>query len=188
MKNLVLCIILVSMIFIVTGCVETEYVEEPYYPIEPEPTNHSLEMQNLINFLNEDKTNEQTYNDDTNRGMDYYVCCGYVRDLAINANDYGIRMGGISLRDTMSVGAGTRYYHAMSYCIVDDKFIVIESQSDKIFTLETLKEHHGDVYKYITIFPNAQMMTNFGKHKETINIYLQGKFNESEIIDKFPPN
>lgn len=176
------------MLFVGTGCVETEYIQEPYYPAEPEESKQSQAMRNLENFLNEDKTDEEFYYLDINRGVDFYVCSGYARDLAVNASEYGIKMGGISLRDTMAVGRGTRHYHVMNYCIIDDKFILIESQSDEIFTLETLKNHHEGVYKYITIFPDAQMMTNFGKYKETISIYLQVEYNESEIIEKFPPS
>ena len=92
-------------------------------------------MQNLQNFLKQDTTSEISYYLDSHRGVEYYVCTGYVRDLAKNANEYGIEMGGISLRDTMAVGVGTTYYHAMNYCIIDEKFLIIEPQTDEIFTL-----------------------------------------------------
>ena len=184
MKKKILCVLLIPIIFIGTGCTDVEYVQEYTYQSEPQ---NSPEMQNLQKFLNEDTTDKQYYNEDPHGGIDYYVCSGYTRDLAKNASKYGIKMGGISLRDTMRIGVGTRYYHAMNYCIIDGKFLVIDSQTDKIYTLESLKNYRNGVYKYITVFPNAQMMTNFGKHKETINIYLQGNYNESEIINKFPP-
>ena len=180
-------IVIISCV-ISTACIEVEYIQERPCQTESQNLSHSPEMQNLRNFLNEDITNEQDYHLDLHRGVDYYVCSGYTRDLAKNASEYGIKMGGISLRDTMTVGAGTRYHHAMNYCIIDGQFLAIEPQSDKIYTLESLKNYRDGVYKYITIFPNAQIMTNFGKHKETINIYLQGDYNESEIIKKFPPD
>ena len=30
------------------------------------------------------------------------------------------------------------------------------------------------------------MITNFDKHKKTINIYIQNDYNKNEIIKKFP--
>jgi len=155
-----------------------EYIQQPQY---------SAEMQNLINFLKSDQTSNIEYYDDSHRGIDYYVCAGFVRSLAKNATEQGIPMGGISLRNTPTVGAGTRHYHAMNYVIIDNQFLIIEPQSDKTFTIEKVKFHHEGVYRYITIFQDAKMMTNYGKHKETIDIDLYSDYNESAIIEKFPP-
>lgn len=191
MKNkIIIYVFFIPIIFIGIGCVESEYVQETHYSPKmqnfPE-THYSPEMQNLLNFLKQDTTSELSYYPDPHRGVEYFVCTGYVRDLAKNANEYGIKMGGISLRNTMAIGAGTQYYHAMNYCIIDGQFLIIEPQSDEIFTLESLKNSDYNVYKYITIFQDAQMMTNFGKGRETIDIYIYEDYNESEIIKKFPP-
>lgn len=182
-----LLILITFMICCSTGCVEDSL--QDYIPPEhvQQVPQHSAEMQNLIDFLKSDQTSEVEYYNDPHRGIEYYVCAGFVRSLAKNATAEGIPMGGISLRNTPTVGPATEHYHAMSYVIVDNHFIIIESQSDKIFTLETIKLHHNGVYKYITIFQDAEMMTNFGKHRETVDIDMHGDYNESEIINKFPP-
>ena len=134
-----------------------------------------------------DEVNDGTFNNDAHRSFDYYTCSGFSRDLAKNAKEYDIYMGAISMRDTMAVGIGTRYYHAMNYCIIDEEFILVEPQTDEIFTLEDIKQSpdfYG--YKYISIYQNAQMMSNFGKGRETVDIDLYGGYNESDIIKKFP--
>ncbi|HIH87050.1 MAG TPA: hypothetical protein HA304_04010 [Methanosarcinales archaeon] len=157
----------------------TEYTPEPQY---------SLEMQQLIDFLKVDKVNNESFNNDPYRSLDYYTCSGFSRDLAQNAKEYDIDMGAISIRDTMGVGIGTRYYHAMNYCIIDEKFILVEPQTDEIYTLQDIKQSPDyEGYKYISIYQNAQMMSNYGKGRETVDIDLYGGYNESDIIKKFPP-
>lgn len=204
-KLLITCLFCMLLIILGTGCVdslytqvfespgEIQFVEKPEptqapkYTPEPQEPQESKEMMWLLYFLKVDRTNNMVANLDPQRGVDYQSCTGYSRDLAKNAKEYGIDMGAISLRDTMKVGMGTRYYHAMNYCIVDGKFIIIEPQTDEVFTLETLKKSDNSVYKYISIYQDAQMMTNFGKGKQTIDINVYGEHNESEIIRKFPP-
>jgi len=157
----------------------TEYTPEPQY---------SPEMQQLIDFLKVDKVNDGIFDDDQHRSLDYYTYSGFSRDLAQNAKEYDIDMGAISIRDTMAVGIGTRYNHAMNYCIIDEKFILVESQTDEIFTLEDIKQSPDfEDYKYISIYQNAQMLSNFGKGRETVDIDLYGSYNESDILKKFPP-
>lgn len=158
------------------------------YSLEELPASqNSVEMQNLINFLKKDQTDKINYYKDPHRGVDYFVCTSFTRELAKNANDYGIKMGAVSLRDTMKVGEGTRYYHAMNYCIIDGRFIIIEPITDEIFTLEELRLSDYSIYKYISIYQNAQMMTNYGKGKQTIDIYIYSGYDGSEIVNKFPP-
>ncbi len=157
----------------------TEYTPEPQY---------SPEMQQLIDFLKVDKVNDGIFDDDQHRSLDYYTYSGFSRDLAQNAKEYDIDMGAISIRDTMAVGIGTRYNHAMNYCIIDEKFILVEPQTDEIFTLEDIKQSPDfEDYKYISIYQNAQMLSNFGKGRETVDIDLYGSYNESDILKKFPP-
>ncbi|NOR59327.1 MAG: hypothetical protein GQ469_01665 [Methanosarcinales archaeon] len=145
-------------------------------------------MQQLIDFLKVDKVNNGILNDDQHRSLDYYTYSGFSRDLAQNAKEYNIDMGAISIRDTMAVGIGTRYNHAMNYCIIDEKFILVEPQTDEIFTLEDIKQSpYFEDYKYISIYQNAQMLSNFGKGRETVDIDLYGGYNESDILIKFPP-
>jgi len=196
-KKVITHIFCILLILLGTGCIEEEYSQEieitrttrNIHNTEntPEPQ-YSPEMQQLIDFLKVDKLNEESYHPDPHRGVDFYVCSGFVRDLAKSAKEYDIDIGAISIRDTMVVGIGTRYYHAMNYCIIDENFILIEPQTDEIYTLEDIKQSpdfYG--YKYISIYQNAQMMSNFGKGRETVDIDLYGGYNESDIIKKFPP-
>jgi len=196
-KIVIIHIFCISLIILGTGCIEEEYPEvfetsrttRNIYNTEytPEPQ-YSLEMQQLIDFLKVDKVNEESFYQDIHRGLDYYTCSGFSRDLAKNAKEYDIDMGAISIRDTMAVGIGTQYYHAMNYCIIDEKFILVEPQTDEIYTLEDIKQSPDcEGYKYISIYQNAQMMTNFGKGRETVDIDLYGDYNESDIIKQFPP-
>ena len=202
-KMVMINIFCILLILLGTGCIEEEYSQEleisrttryinntentpePQRSQEPQ---HSQEMQQLIDFLEADKLNEESYHVDPHRGVDYYVCSGFVRDLAENAKEYDIDIGAISIRDTMAVGIGTRYYHAMNYCIIDENIILIEPQTDEIYTLEDIKQSPDfEGYKYISIYQNAQMMTNFGKGRETVDIDIYGDYNESDIIKMFPP-
>ena len=186
-KSIPILLIIITCVW--CGCVKDIPQDIPHHLTQQSqtPEQHSAEMQNLIDFLEIDQTSDVEYYDDPHQGIDYYVCAGFVRSLAKNATEAGIPMGGISLRNTPGVGPATKHYHAMNYVIIDNRFIIIEPQGDKIFTLETIKLHHDSVYRYITIFQDSQMMTNYGKHKETINIDLYGNYNESEIIKKFLP-
>jgi len=202
-KIVILYIFCILSILLGTGCIEEEYSQEleitrttrnihdtvnthnTEYTPEPQ---YSPEMQQLIDFLKVDKVNDGTFNNDVHRSLDYYTCSGFSRDLAKKAKEYDIYMGAISMRDTMAVGIGTRYYHAMNYCIIDEKFFLIEPQTDEIFTLENIKQSpEFEDYKYISIYQNAQMLSNFGKGRETVDIDLYGGYNESDIIKKFPP-
>ena len=138
-KKVITYIFCISLIILVTGCIGGEYTQE--LEITPDTgytePQYSQEMQQLIDFLKADKVNEDSYYQDPHRGVDYYVCTGYSRDLAQNAKEYNIDMGAIAIRDTMSVGIGTRYNHAMNYCIIDEKFILVEPQTDEIYTFST---------------------------------------------------
>jgi len=167
-KIVIIYIFCILLILPVTGCIEEKYSKEleisrttryinnteNTHNIEsiPEPQ-YSPEMQQLIDFLKADKVNEGIYYNDPHRGVDYYVCSGFSRDLAQNAKEYDIDMGAISIRDTMVVGIGTQYYHSMNYCIIDENFILVEPQTDEIFTLEDIKQHPDfEGYKYISIY------------------------------------
>ena len=202
-KIVIIQIFCILLILLGTGCIEEEYSQEieitrttrnihdtenthnTEYTPEPQ---YSPEMQQLIDFLKVDKVNDGIFNDDQHRSLDYYTYSGFSRDLAQNAKEYDIDMGAISIRDTMAVGIGTRYNHAMNYCIIDEKFILVEPQTDEIFTLEDIKQSPDfEGYKYISIYQNAQMLSNFGKGRETVDIDLYGGYNESDILKKFPP-
>jgi hypothetical protein len=202
-KIVIIHIFCILLILIGTGCIEEEYPEvveitrttrsihdtENTHDIEytPEPQ-YSPEMQQLIDFLKVDKVNDGIFNNDPRRSLDYYTCSGFSRDLAKNAKEYEIDMGAISIRDTMAIGIGTQYYHAMNYCIIDENFILVEPQTDEIYTLEDVKQSPDfEGYKYISIYQNAQMMSNFGKGRETVDIDLYGGYNESDIIKSFQP-
>jgi hypothetical protein len=196
-KIIITHIICISLIILVTGCINEEYTPEleitydtkytPETAYTPEPQ-HSPEMQQLIDFLKVDNVNEESFYQDPHRGVDYYACSDFSRDLAKNAKEYNIDMGAILIRDTMAIGIGTRYNHSMNYCIINKKFILVEPQTDEIFTLEDIRQSPDfEVYKYISIYQNAQMISNFGKGRETVDIDLYGGYNESDIIKKFPP-
>jgi len=153
LKIIITHIFCISLIILVTGCIEEEYIQEleitPDTGHTPEPQ-YSSEMQQLIDFLNVDTVDEESLYEDPHRGVEYYVCSGFSRDIAKNAKEYNIDMGAISIRDTMGVGIGTQYYHAMNYCIIDEKFILVEPQTDEIYTLQDIiqsPDYEG--YKYI---------------------------------------
>ena len=202
-KIVIVQIFCILLILPVTGCIEEMYsneleitrttrsihdTENTHTPASNPESQYSPEMQQLIDFLEADKLNEESYHEDTHRGVDYYVCSGFSRDLAQNAKEYDIDIGAISIRDTMLVGIGTRYYHGMNYCIIDEKIILIEPQTDEIYTLEDIKQSPDhEVFKYISIYQNAQMMSNYGRGRETVDIDLYGDYNESDIIKRFPP-
>lgn len=202
-KVVIIHIFCILLILLGTGCIEEEYSQEieitrttrnihdtenthnTEYTPEPQ---YSPEMQQLIDFLKVDKVNDGIFNNDDHRSLDYYTSSGFSRDLAKNAKEYDIDMGAISIRDTMAVGIGTRYNHAMNYCIIDEKFILVEPQADEIFTLEDIKKSPDfEDYKYISIYQDAQMLSNFGKGRETVDIDIYVGYNESDIIKKFPP-
>ncbi len=202
-KIVIIHIFCILLILLGTGCIEEEYSQEieitrttrnihdtenthnTEYTPEPQ---YSPEMQQLIDFLKVDKVNDGIFNNDDHRSLDYYTSSGFSRDLAKNAKEYDIDMGAISIRDTMAVGIGTRYNYAMNYCIKDEKFILVEPQTDEIFTLEDIKQSPDfEDYKYISIYQDAQMLSNFGKGRETVDIDIYGGYNESDIIKKFPP-
>lgn len=147
------------------------------------PVSTTPELDNLIQFLEEDKTDEIAYYNDPKRGRDYFVCCGFARELAKNASEYNITMGGVSLRDHEHVRAA-KSYHAMNYVIIDNEFIIIEPQSDSIHYLDTIYYHWGNNYRYITIHPEVQIMSNYGKYKQTIDIDVMD-YNETEIMKKW---
>lgn len=185
----------ILLCIIISGCLDcdsnvtnpTPILHEPIYIPVNEDFNDTDEMDKLVNFLKEDKTDWMMYDQDPQRGISYFVCSGFTRTLAKNAKEYDIYMGGISLRNTPTVGVATKHYHAMNYVIINNQFMIIEPQTDQIFNLKTIKSHHGGVYKYITIYQDAQMMSNYGKGRQTIDIDLYSEYNESQIIIDFPP-
>ena len=193
MKSIV--VILLSCLTLSMGCVEApiaNFTGEPVMctGVDKEPATcmnvdevfvpSIPELDNLIQFLEEDATDEINYTGGQ-RGINYFVCTGFSRALAKNASEHNITMGAISLRDTPGVGVVTKYYHAMNYAIVDDSFVIIEPQSDEVFYLDTIQYHHGGAYRYVSIYQNAQMMSNYGKGRETIDIDLRD-YNEDELI------
>lgn len=190
MNSIVICYILLCII-LSAGCI-TDIIQEadkvsiqeadnvfiPNVVVEP------TELDKLLQFLEEDKTDEVIYHKDPQMGMDYYVCTGFTRTLAENASKYNITMGAITLRETPTVGTCTKYYHAMNYVIIDDSFIIIEPQLDEVFYLDLIGYHNGGVYRYITIYENAQMMSNYGKGRQTVDIDLRD-YNETEIVERW---
>ena len=213
MGNHLIKLAVLFIVICITGCIEApahtstpqKYAPsiecrptvEPVEPIEP---NTQPELIELLEFLAADNTSEIEYNDENKGGIDYFVCTGYVRTLAANANSQGIILGAVTVRNTPTVGVATEHYHAMNYAIVDNKFVIIEAQSDELLWLEyeqspgdiameysSITYHHNAVYRYISIYQNAQMMTNYGKGRETVDIDLDEDYNELEIIKRFPP-
>ena len=184
----------IFLCIIITGCVEcgtnvtdpTPIYHEPIYmPVDTDLDPTSDEMNQLINFLEEDTTDHTIFDNDPHKGISYFVCTGYARTLAKNASEYNITMGVVGIRDHEHIKA-SKYRHAMNYVIIDNQFMIIEPQDDWIYKLDEMRytEHNG---RYITIYPNAEIMTNFGKHKYTIDIDLYSDYNESQIISNFPP-
>jgi len=103
-KIVIIHILCILLILLGTGCIEEEYPEvletsrttrsihNTEYTPEPQ---YSPEMQQLIDFLKVDKVNEESFYEDSHRGLDYYTCVCFSRDLAKNAKEYDIDMGGM---------------------------------------------------------------------------------------------
>lgn len=185
MKKMVIAVVLLCILN--TGCIteksdsikETNSLEEIPIII-PETIFETPEFDKLIQFLEEDKTDEIVHYNDPKRGKDYFVCTGYTRALAKNASGYNITMGAIGIRDHEHIKT-SKFRHAMNYVIIDDKFLIIEPQDDWVYNLNEMQYMEGNG-RYITIYPNVEIMTNFGKHKYTINIDLRN-YNETELVE-----
>lgn len=141
------------------------------------------ELDALIQFLDDDLTDEITYHYDPNRGMDHFVCTGFTRALAENASKHNITLGAIGVRDYLNIKA-SRYRHAMNYVIADGKFYIIEPQDDWIYELSDMQFYEGNVV-CATLFPNAQIMINFQRHKSTIDIDFSSGYNEIKLVEKW---
>lgn len=187
--KIILILIISILIFASAGCIDNtetqeivnsssnlvdnnEIIEENFETFETQLSN---EMEMLNTFLAEDQTDIKSYSIPTK----------FSRELANNSFNYGIKMGAITLSNHKNSEAMPR--HAMCYVIVDDQFLIIEPQTDGIYTLENIETHPSGIYKHITIYPNAQLMPYYVIGKKTIDIDLTIGYNESDIIKNFVP-
>lgn len=113
--------------------------------------------QELVTFLDEDKTNENAYYDDM-YGSNYYVCKHFSKDLLHNASLMGYRCAFVSMNLNYTFVLGNETYwiiygHAIvCFNTTDYGIIFVEPQTDeKYYNLSYLKEFDGEVIVDLTI-------------------------------------
>lgn len=103
-------------------------------------SNAESDIVTIKTFLKQDTTNNHQYI------MPNYVCVQFAYDLARNASEYNITMGGAIL-GTNSEFKGLKN-HMMNYVYINGSIYLIEPQNDQIFKLQS-----GFKYKYIKLIP-----------------------------------
>jgi|GEM_PF-3856770 len=179
-------VLIISIVFIaslMSGC--TEAPQE----IVPEPTQEAMplsEIEKLELFLEQDRTDELEYDPNKLSGLNYLPGAVYARTLAENALRYNIHMGAIVPRQSMGVGTLTIFQDPLNYVIIDNEIIIINPQNDQIIKMDELLHENND-NRYLTIFPDAQMATDFGQRTYAIHVDLGNNYNESQLAKDFKP-
>jgi len=181
-KNLIIILILFWCVGC-TGCINNVEKETTINNNTNANTNIQLptELDKLILFLDEDKTDEKEYYDDIHRSKDYFVCTGFTRDLSENASKYNISLGGAFVRDTAIVGSISNL-HAVNYGIFDNKFYFIDPQSDRIYTID--EYNYAFKYNYASLHKDANSISNYRISRKTIDIDFND-YNETKLIEKW---
>jgi len=108
----------------------------------------------ITEFLIEDQT-------DVKMHTNIYTCGHFVRDLARNASDINLTIGGLILGDH------SRLYgfdnHAMNFIRVNGTIMVIEPQTDQIMSLEATG------YEYYRIYENGEYTPSFWNYAGRVN-------------------
>ena len=188
LKKVIIATVTIIAIFAISmGCIDSEghqdvetTIVETTIPItEIELT----EMENLQLFLEKDQTDEMNYDPNEQKGLNFLSGAKFVRALALNASEYNIPMGAMIARDTQAVGRFTNHDEPMNYAIINSEFIVIDPRSDQIYRLNEL----GNCNRYVSVMPDAQMMESFGRRSRGIDIDLERKYDEKQLIENFKP-
>ena len=135
-----------------TAYIKDEPVIVPVQIIEPE---HKPELiienpiiTTLKEFMERDTTSDKLYS------KGYYDCGHFARDLSGNATMENIKIGSILLhQDSKGQGYGG---HAMNYIIIDNKFYIINPQSDFIEPWEDYI--HKRTWKYYKLYPKGDLI------------------------------
>ena len=100
----------------------------------------NAETQTIDEFLIHDLT-------DTHEYLPYYTCGHYARDLARNASEYNITLGGVIL-GFHPVFRGYQN-HIMNYYIDNETIMLIEPQTDQIMHL------NNTIFNYYRLYPDG---------------------------------
>ena len=84
-----------------------------------------IQMDNLTAFLTSDTTDQRVYNPGP---LNRYDCGYFSSDLAANASKFNISLGTIILEPDYGD------YHVMNYVYINDSLVIIEPQSDKLYS------------------------------------------------------
>lgn len=103
------------------------------------------ELDNVISFLDSDQT-------DTHEYLPWYSCGHFARDLARNASEHNISIGGVILGNN-PVFRGYNN-HIMNYFIVNESIYIIEPQTDQIMNLNHTMFNYYRLYPYGTQVPS----------------------------------
>jgi hypothetical protein len=181
--KIIAIISILFMAILMSGCTETPQ------EIVPEPTQEArplTEIEKLELFLEQDRTDELEYDPNKLSGLNYLPGAIYARTLAENAPRYNFHMGAIVPRQSMGVGKVTIFQDPLNYVIINDEIIIINPQNDQIIKIDELLHVNND-NRYLTIFPDAQMATDFGQRTYAINVDLGDEYNESQLAKDFKP-
>ncbi|HUW67878.1 MAG TPA: hypothetical protein VMW20_07490 [Candidatus Nanoarchaeia archaeon] len=184
--KIIAIILIVFIAILMSGCMEEtpqKIVPDPTPTPEPIPL---TEIEKLELFLEEDRTDELKYDPNKLSGLNYLPGAIYVRTLAENAPRYNFHMGAIVPRQTKGVGKLTIFQDPLNYVIIDNEIIIINPQNDKIIKIDELLHVNNDNI-YLTLFPDAQMATDFGQRTYPIHLDLGNDYNESQLAIDFKP-
>ena len=135
------------------------------------------------NFLVNNSTSENKYNDDQNVGYKYrYVCAHFTRDLITSATKAGYKMYAVTLTGTTK--PGVYWWHSIATVRLDNKWYFVEPQTDKIILITDAYKKYKYEYAYIgkTVHINddyAELNDMVRHEKGLINgdfIYLRGMY------------
>lgn len=93
----------------------------------------AVSMEEVQNFLVNDTTNEQIYN---NQQMPYYTCGHFTHDLIANASKEGIKMSPVYLNSK------TGCDHIIAAAKVNNTWVFIEPINDSIYPEWALKSYY----------------------------------------------
>lgn len=100
----------------------------------------AAELDDIVSFLAEDQT-------DTHEYLPWYTCGHFARDLARNASEHNISIGGVILGNhPVFIGYNN---HIMNYFIVNESIWIIEPQTDQLMNL------NDTMYNYYRLYPDG---------------------------------
>ena len=120
--------------------------------------------QELYDFLEQDTTDQSEW-------TPFYNCGFFARDLARNASEHNITIGGLIL------GNHPRFLGydntIVNYMIIEDIFIVIDPQTDQLYGLNHALSHDGMTFEYYRTYTDGTNVPSFWRP-----LYYTGRVNE----------